>query len=215
MTAASRCAVMAVLAWACAAPALGQPSEHAYVQGLAGSTFGRLTDAVYGGAAGIRVADNFEVTGEIGHLRDARSEALERSLDSAEARIRASIAAQFRQAFTIDFDARAPAWYGIGGVRYLLPRIARVRPFAEGNVGMAKIEPRVRLRVNDEDLSSEVSHLVSQVSDDSHVAVGAAGGVALDLVGPLRAEVAYRYLRVLADEAIDISRIHAAVGVRF
>ena len=140
------------------------------------------------------------------------------SLKATEAKIRADNARQFGTEFPVEFDARVPAWYGFGGVRFSpLPSAGKVSAFLEGGIGTARLRPEVHLTVNGEYLDTEAAALTG-IDDDTQqlgIAGGGGGGVAVQLWKRLRIEGGYRYMRLFGDAKANINRVHVGVGWGF
>jgi opacity protein-like surface antigen len=193
-----------------------QSSERAYVQGIVGAAFAAETDVIYGGSVGVPVANHVELFGEIGRLRNAIGPDLSDRLAASEAAIRASTTAQFGQEFTVDFDARVPTWYGIGGIRYVWPVRGTLRPYVEAAAGFARLDPEVHLSINSQPLDAEAAGLTGIGPDLQRIESAAAGGAGVSFTfWRIRVEGGYRYMRIFGDDAVNVHGVHAGVGWRF
>ena len=123
-----------------AAPASAFAQTHAYVNGAGG--FATTTDGTSGdvlGEAGVRVAPNLFVFGDVGRFHNLQPSAVQPAIDTT---------VQTLSAIGVDVTSTSsvPAWYTSGGVRYQIPTRARVTPYVFTSVGMARLTPRATRR---------------------------------------------------------------------
>ena len=160
-------------------PARGAAQDEArgYTVGLAGTTRAVESDQNYAGLGAWRLNHRVELFGEIGWMRNVIGEDLSDQLKITEAKIRADNARQFGTEFPVEFDARVPAWYGFGGVRFSpLPSAGKVSAFVEGGIGAARLRPEVHLTVNGDSLDAEAAALTGIDGDTQQVGTLAGGG---------------------------------------
>jgi len=189
-----------------------------YIVGLAGTTRAVESDQNYAGLGGWRLNQRFDLFGEIGWMRNVIGQELSDQLKITEAKIRADNARQFGTEFPVEFDARVPAWYGFGGVRFSpLPSAGKVSAFVEGGIGAARLRPEVHLTVNGDSLDAEAAALTGIDGDTQQVGTlaGGGGGVAVQLWKRIRIEGGYRYMRLFGDAKTNINRVHVGAGWRF
>ena len=198
-----------------AASSLAQTRDRGYVQGIGGVASTSVTDGVFAGAAAVRATDRLHVFGEIGHLRNGIWTSLDDELAATGAAITDQIAAQFGDGTTATFDARVPTWYGLGGARFLGPRLGALETYLEGGIGFARLRPEVRLNVGDQRLDSEVERLLSLEGERSELMSAAGAGVAFRIAGPIRVEAGYRFSRIHGDQPVNVNRVHAGLGFAF
>ena len=201
-------------------PARGaaQDDGRGYVVGLAGMARAVESDQNYAGLAAWRLSHRFELFGEIGWMRNVIGQELSDQLKITEAKIRADNARQFGTEFPVEFDARVPAWYGFGGVRFSpVPSAGKFSAFLEGGVGAARLRPEVHLTVNGDSLDAEAAALTGIDGDTQQVGTlaGGGGGLAVQLWKRIRVEAGYRYMRLFGDAKTNINRVHVGAGVTF
>ncbi|HJR58022.1 MAG TPA: outer membrane beta-barrel protein [Vicinamibacterales bacterium] len=210
--AAGACAL--VVAWA--APAAGQDSPpRGYVQGLAGSANTSVTDSVFGGGAAFRVANRIEAFGELGKLRNGIWKELDAELATAGDDIRRQIATQFGTEASVDFDARVPIWYGVGGVRLRGPGLGPLGTYGEAGIGFARIRPEIHLTVEGANLDAEAGRLLILDDDRSELLSAVGAGISCLILRVVRIEGGYRYSRIHGDVPVNVHRVHGGLGLAF
>lgn len=199
------------------AVAAAQEAPRGYVQGVVGTAMTEETDSAYAGLGAWRVNRWLDVFGEVGRLRNAINSDLSDRLAAAEAAIRASNQTQFNTAFPVVFEPRVNVWYGLGGVRFHGPSFGRLSTYAEGGLGGARTEPRVRLTVNGENLDNEAAAIVGfgDGTQQLEILAGAGGGLAVQVWKHIRIEGGYRYMRIFGDAKTNINRVHVGAGWTF
>jgi opacity protein-like surface antigen len=197
--------------------AAAQDEPRGYIQGVAGTARTEETDSAYAGLGAWRVNRWFEVFGEVGRIRNVINSDLSDRLAAAEAAIRASNQTQFNTAFPVVFEPRVNLWYGLGGLRLRGPSAGPLSTYAEGGLGGARTDPRVRLTVNGENLDNEAAAIVGfgDGSQQLEILAGAGGGVALQVWKHIRIEGGYRYMRIFGDAKTNINRVHVGAGWNF
>ena len=201
-------------------PARGaaQDEGRGYIVGVAGTSRAVESDQTYAGLGGWRLNQRFELFAEVGWMRNVIGQDLSDQLKLTEAKIRADNARQFGTEFPVAFDARVPAWYGFGGVRFSPVRSAgRLSAFIEGGVGAARLRPEVHLTVNGDSLDSEAAALTGIDGDTQQVGTlaGGGGGLAFQPWKRIRLEGGYRYMRLFGDARTNINRVHVGAGWTF
>jgi opacity protein-like surface antigen len=113
-----------------------------------------------------------------------------------------------------EFEAKAPAFFGTAGLRYLIPTGSAARPYVQGGVGFANIA----LKIEEIDLGDVTDDLVDEgyLDDDSinKLALEFGGGVMVPL-GAAYLDVGYRFMKLMDAEEVNISRAYGGFGVRF
>jgi opacity protein-like surface antigen len=190
---------------ALAASTYAQNLPRAYVQGVAGPTFGTEASTVFAGGVGIRVGRSFQITGEIGRMQNVLPKSVQGEADALAAELQAETGS------SVSVKTRARALYGTGGVRWLAPSRGPVHPYLGLTAGVAHVRPRVSATVDGVSLGVDVS-------DESMTKplVGLGGGVTVDMGTRVAVELGYQYNRIFTPEpAIDTSRVVAAFLLRF
>jgi hypothetical protein len=193
-----------ILAVAGAVPASAQ-NERGFVRGLGGVTFGTAeTSAIYGGGGGLAIGPGLQITGEFGRIEDV----LPAELKDALALVSALLSLQL--GLPVTFDATAPTYYGLAGVRYSVPR-GRLRPFAEAQGGLAHITFDVDATVAGIDVSRELEDEAGIASGDDFL-LGLGGGIVVMFTDRVGFEAGYRYGRIFTDDpAININAVYGAI----
>lgn len=213
-----RAALIAICALAClAAPRPTAAQARGYVQGFGGVTFATETDGVYGGGVAIAVGRGIDVFGEAGWMRNAISSAASDRVNEVEGGIRTSVAFQFGPSVPVEFRARVPAYYGLGGVRVRGPRAGRLATYIEGGFGVARLDPQLRLTVNGDSLDREAGTLTGITTRETRdeLIASAGAGVSVSPFTRIRLEAGYRYIRIMGDDGVNVSRLHAGIGYVF
>ena len=197
--------------------AAAQDAPKGYIEGLGGAAHTEEIDTLYAGLGAWRINDRLDVFGEVGRMRNAIGVDLSLRLKAVEAQIRASNTAQFGSTFPVVFEARVPAWYGFGGVRFHGPSAGRLTTYLEGGAGSARLDPKVFLSVNGENLNAEAAALTGIQEGDQQLEflAGGGGGVAVQLWRRIRIEGGYRYMRMFGDAKANINTVRAGAGWTF
>jgi opacity protein-like surface antigen len=204
------------LVLACSDPAGAQQSApRGYVQGLAGSATASVTDSLFGGGAAIRVTDRIDAFGEMGRLRNGIWKALDTEVSEAGDAIRRQVGSQFGTEASVDFDARVPAWYGVGGARLRGPRLGPLSTYGEAGIGFARLRPEVHLTIDGVNLNDEAGRLLALDEERSEVMSAVGAGISFRLLRFVRLEGGYRYSRIHGDQPVNVNRVHAGVGYAF
>lgn len=194
-----------------------QEAPNGYVVGSLGSARGAETDSAYAGLGAWRVNHGLELFGEIGRMRNAIGEDLRDQLAASEEAIRAFNERAFHSEFPIVYEARVPAWYGLGGVRARGPAAGPLRTYVEGGAGTARLDPQVHLTINGERLDAEVAAITGLGEGRQQLAflAGGGGGLAVEAWKHIRIEGGYRYMRLFGDAKTNINRVHVGAGWTF
>lgn len=197
--------------------AVAQDAPKGYLQGMAGGAHTEEIDTVYAGLGAWRINDRLDVFGEVGRMRNTIGPDLSLRLAAVEAQIRASTSAQFGSTFPVAFEARVPAWYGLGGVRLRGPAAGRLSTYVEGGAGTARLDPQVHLSINGENLDAEAAALtgLQEGRQQLEFLAGGGGGVAVHLWQRIRLEGGYRYMRMFGDAKANINSVRFGAGWTF
>jgi opacity protein-like surface antigen len=213
-------AVLLVLA---AVPAYAQhPDVYA---GLAGG-FAVSPDGTSGdllGEVGVRIAPHLSVFGDIGQFHNLQPSKLQPSVDAVTSTLAAG-------GLSVTGEARVPAWYSMGGLRWTMPVNSRVSPYVFGGAGIARLTPTASFTyasgtlvgaiappVSGDDVTSQIVSLGDFTQPPSSTAfMYAFGGGVESPIGPhLLATVGYRLSRVEADTPVNAQSVTFGVGYRF
>jgi opacity protein-like surface antigen len=204
----------AIVALMTVRPAAAQ--ERGFVQGMAGLTFGTETSTVFGGGFGVNVAPSFQITGELGYMRNILPKFIQDDANEAARGIEELILLIFRERVDVRVDAKAPAFYGMAGGRFIAPT-GRVRPFVGASAGFAHVSPEVRLELDDEDVTEDAidEGFLDRPESVSKFLMTAGGGVTINAGRAVAIDIGYTWMRIFATQGINVNRAYAAVGYRF
>src|SRR5215471_3325810 len=126
-------AAMLVLA---AAPSFAQqqhPDMYArFAGGFAVSPDGTSGDLL--GEVGVRVAPHLSVFGDIGQFHNLQPSQAQPAVDAVTSTLA-------NGGLSVTGEARVPAWYGLGGLRWTMPVNTHVSPYVFGGAGFARMKP--------------------------------------------------------------------------
>lgn len=215
--------LVCVIVFAClSAPAFAQ-SERGYVAGSGGFA---VTPETTSGAvqieAAVRVAPHLLVFGDLGQFHDLQPSDVQPAIDAATEQLSTT-------GLNTIGTGRVPALYSLGGVRYELPLVRGVMPYALGGVGFARLSPTATFTYSSGTLFDGASGTVgqditSQVETSGSFAVPAAstafmyalgGGVQIPVFGAWTADVGYRFSRIAANTPVNAQGVTFGVGYRF
>jgi opacity protein-like surface antigen len=195
--------------------------ERAYVKvsgGVAVSPDVTSGDIV--GEAGVRVAPNLFVYGNVGQFHNLQPSLVQPAVDVTDALLSAN-------GVDVTGTARTPAWYTMGGVRYVVPTHG-VSPYVFGSAGFAHLMPTAEFTYNSgtlgdltpvagQDVTQQLVSLgeYTQPSSSNAFMFSAGGGVEMPVAPRVTVDVGYRLSRVNADTPLTAHSIIAGVGYRF
>jgi len=193
-----------------------------FVEGAGG--FAVSPDATSGdvvGQAGIRIARNLLVVGDIGRFRNLQPSTLSPAVDATTALLST-------QDLQLTGTARVPAWYALGGVRYEMPMGRRLTPYVFAGGGFARLTPTAQFLyssgtlpgatpVPGDDVTSQIVALgdFTQPAATTKPMIGLGGGVELPIERHLALDVGYRWSRVHTDTPVNAQSVTFGLGVRF
>lgn len=193
-----------------------QDDRRGYVEAIVGTARAIETDSAYAGLGAWRLNSRVQIVGEAGRMRNAIGRDLTDRLAAIKAAIVATNTLRFGTAFPVVFEARVPAWYGLGGVRVEGPPAGALSTYLEGLAGPARLDPQVHLTVNGENLDGEVDALtgLGEGRQQLEFLAGVGGGAAWN-IRRIRIEAGYRYMRLFGDAKTNINRVHLGAGWTF
>jgi opacity protein-like surface antigen len=209
--------VLTVLMVLLPAIAAAQDGPRGYIVGSVGVASAVETDSAYAGLGAWRINPRVHIFGEVGRLRNAIGDDLSDQAALVEDEIVANNQQTFNSEFPVVFEARVPTWYGLGGVRIAGPSGNRFSTYFEGGAGTGRLDPRVHLTINGENLDSEAEAITGLGRGTQELAflTGLGAGVGVDLWKRIRIEGGYRYMRFFGDAKVDINRVHVGAGWTF
>jgi opacity protein-like surface antigen len=217
----STCVVLLALASMPAAPALAQ-TDRAYVGGAGGfSITSSDTSGQLVGEAGIRVAPNVFVYGNIGQFHNLSSSQLQPAIDDETATL-------LNSGLTVTGTATMPTWYTTGGVRVQIPMHSRVTPYIFGGAGLAHMMPTAHFTYSSgtllgatpnpgDDVTSQIVSLgdFTQPAASNALMISAGGGIEAAVAPNLTLDVGYKLSHVGADTPINAQSVMFGFGYRF
>jgi len=204
-------AVLVVAATALPAFGQGTGSPRGFVGGMAGVTFGTVTDSGLAGQFGMRIGGGLHIVGEVGRLQDVLPKELSDKIDNL------IDLAEDQTGLPVTVDVGAPATYGMGGLRWSPVSKGRVFPFVEGGLGVGHVRLKLELKVAGVDMSDEVwEQLDDEDTKITKLLMGLGGGVNVRLNDTASIDVGYRYFRVFTgDPVVHTSMVYGAVKYSF
>jgi opacity protein-like surface antigen len=187
-----------------------------YAEFTFGATAGHTTGALVGGEFGWPLNLTWDVFFEAGRMFNTKPA----SMDSS-----AGVIADYLIAVagSASYEAKQPATYLDGGVRYKFPPTGRFDPYIEGALGGAHVARNVTFIVNGASQSSQ------QLLDNYGVQLGTdlsgtetkpiltfGVGSRFRISNSLFGDVSYRYGRIfLAEAGLNTNRLQFGVGLKF
>jgi opacity protein-like surface antigen len=194
-----------------------QTPERGFVQGIGGLTFGTETAPVFGGGFGVNLGPNFQITGEFGTMRNILPTWVQDDLDDGAAAIEELVHFLVGQRVDVGIDASAPAFYGMGGGRFIASTAGTARPYVGASVGFANVSPEVRLELEGEDVTDEAidDGFIDRMGSFTDLLLAVGGGVNIAVSESVAIDVGYNFTRIFANQGINVHRVAAGVGYRF
>jgi len=213
--------ILAAIVAAVPAAAFAQASK-AYVNGAGGfSTSAEGTSGDVLGEAGVKVARNLYVFGNVGHFHNLQPSEVAPAVNSAASTL-SSIGVD------VTGTARVPAWYTDGGVRAQIPAFSHLIPFVFGSAGVARLTPDATFSYTSgtlggstptagDDVTSQVVALgeFTQPAATSALMISAGGGVEAPIARRVVVNASYRYSHINADNPLHTQGLTFGVGYRF
>jgi opacity protein-like surface antigen len=190
-------------------PIAKQRRYRGYALGIGGLTFQSETSGLFGGEFGGNVTADLQIYGQVGRMINALPKSFQEDVDNAASLLTYLTGDRWK------FDAKLPATYFGGGVKYLVPTGTAVRPFAIGGVNGGSF----KASVNEIDLGEVVDDLVDYgyLDEDDVKATKfgfEVGGGLMIPVGAMQFEAGYRFMKFV-DTEIEVSRFVVGFGTRF
>ena len=217
--------IMCVAAFiATAAPPLFAQTERGYVAASGG--FAVSPDTTSGNAVGeigVRVAPHIVVFGDVGQFHDVQPSAVQPAIDATTSFLSQS------SGLNVTGTGRVPALYSIGGIRYELPRGARLEPYVLGGIGVARMNPTAAFSYANGPLPDGSTPSVGDDVTPQIVAAGdftlpaattafmytLGGGVGIPVTRNWIVDAGYRFSRINADTPLNVQGVNFGVGYRF
>jgi opacity protein-like surface antigen len=214
--------IAAAISAVTAAPAAAQ-TDRAYVSGFGGFTVSPdTTSADALGEVGVRIAPRLFAFGDIGQFHNLQPSTLQPTVDS-------TVGTLGSQGLIVTGNARVPAWYGLGGLRYDIPSRGRVLPYVSGGIGFARLTPSAQFVYSSGTLpdgSTPVSgdDVTSQLITAGDFTTPAAtnafmfslgGGVSVPVARQWFVDAGYRFARIQADTPVNANGATFGVSYRF
>jgi opacity protein-like surface antigen len=213
--------IFALLATMPAASAFAQ-TDRAYIGGAGG--FAVTSDNTSGqlvGEAGIRVAPNVFVYGNVGQFHNLAPSQLQPSIDDETTTL-------LNSGLTVTGTSTMPAWYTTGGVRVQIPMHSRVTPYVFGGAGVAHLMPTAHFTYSSgtllgatpnpgDDVTAEIVALgdFTQPATSNALMISAGGGIEADIAPHMALDVGYKLAHIGADTAINAQSVMFGFGYRF
>jgi opacity protein-like surface antigen len=203
------------------AAALAQ-TPRAYVD-LSGG-FAVTSDTTSGnvlGEAGVRVAPDLFVFGDLGRFQNLQPSLFQPAVDATTTTLSTG-------GLSVTGVARVPAWYSMGGLRFVIPTGSRVSTYLFGGAGFARISQTATFTYTSGTLPGSTpavgdditSQLVSigdyvQPAPTTSMMVAFGGGIEAPVAPHLVLDVGYRVAHVSTDTPINAQSVTFGFGYRF
>jgi hypothetical protein len=208
-------AVAAVLLWAAPAAAQAPPDPTRwYIGGMAGGQAVQTLGGQVGGELGVRLNDRVEIFGEAAWLQNVVTR---RRIQTAQ-----TVASflQQTQGGTASATINAPAGYGGAGVRVMLTDGGSLRPYAVGEVGMARVTLRPAFMLGGTNVTTQLPQYGVTLGSDltgqfTKAAFGAGAGVLVPR-GTWYIDASLRLTSIRTDgQPTNVIRVGVGIGRRF
>jgi hypothetical protein len=181
--------------------------DRAYVAAVGGLTFQAETAGLFGAEAGFHVTRDLVVFAQGGRMLDVLPRSVRDDLDAA---------VETLEAFTgrpWNFEAQVEAAYFGGGIKYLLPTGTGLRPYIVAGIGGVNYKGSLEERELGDVLDQAIALGVVDEDDvrGTEVAYEVGGGISASS-GRAQLDAGYRLMNV---KGVNISRLAAAIGIRF
>jgi len=197
-------------------------SPRAYVSaggGIVATGDGTSGDAI--GEAGVRISPNLFLFGNVGRFNNLASSSVQTAADG--------VASDFAAAgLNLNATSTVPAWYSLGGVRYVIPARARVSPYVFGGAGFAHLMPQDKFTYSSgtllgaspnagDDVTAQLVSLgeFTQPATSNAFMFSTGGGVEIPVARSIGVDVGYRLSRIGGDTPFTAHSFTAGVGYRF
>jgi hypothetical protein len=201
----TRASVVALFTLAVMTPTVTLAQSRAAVGGFGGLSLNALRSQPpsLGGTVTVNLTPGIQIVGEVGRIGNVMPTLASTVFSLAQT------------------DLRASAFYGEGGVRFLVGPGANVTPYAEATAGIARLEvSSARLGAIGNAATAFALGLVGR-----NTPMAGAGGGILVRGGPIVFDVGYRYKQLFANDVMrtvlglgqpmQTHQLRAGIGVRF
>lgn len=189
--------------------------ETGYAEGIAESAFGNVTSQSFGAEVGLNRGPRLRIIVEVGRVGDSAAASL-----GARAQLVAS-ALTSAQSAAVTYSVRQPVFFGLGGVRYMIPYDESFEPYVLGAVGFARVKRDVSWTVGGTDVTTTIATYGVALGSDlagtsTNLMWSGGAGVLWNVRTTVFFDLQYRYGRVSDEgQGININRVGAGIGVRF
>ena len=207
-----------------AGPVFAQTTQDQRAYVTAGGGVAISSDATSGDVAfeaGMRIAPNLFVFGNIGQFHNLQPSQLQPTVDSTDLTLAAS-------GLTVNGTARVPALHAVAGLRYEIPTSKGFSPYVLGGIGFARLSPTAQFTYQSgtltgftptvgEDVTTQLESLgdYTQPASSTAFMFTLGGGVDVPVAPHLMVDVGYRVSRVSADTPVSANSFVAGFGYRF
>jgi opacity protein-like surface antigen len=190
-----------------AATAEAQPMQGT-VRGFGGVTFMSETAGIVGMSVGVQVRPRLEIFAEGGRLTNVLPHSLQRDLDDVARSFGNYYGAPLR------IDGRAPAVYGLAGVRLSHQVGTRARIYIDAGAGSARGTSDISARAGGRDVSTSVVAALGIKKSETGGLIAAGGGFMVEVTRRLGFEMGYRFMRIFTDDP-RINTANMSAGLRW
>ena len=192
----------------------GAAEAQGYVEGIAQATFGNVTSQSYGAEVGFTIWQTMQLFGQFGHMGNVATEGI-----SQNAQLIAGALATLQPA-PVTYSVKQPVTFYGGGVRYpVVVNDSKVRPYALGGFGAARVKNDVTFQLAGTDATNAISQYVTLGTDLSGTVtkpmLTLGGGVAWPAWERLVVDFQYRYDRIFTEGGFNVSRAGLGLGITF
>jgi opacity protein-like surface antigen len=173
------------------------------------------------GEAGVRVAPNLFVFGNLGRFENVAPSAFQQTVDATSATLATG-------GLAVTGTARVPAWYTMGGVRWIVPTSTRIAPYVFGGAGLAHLTDAATFTytsgtlagatpIAGDDVTQQLISLGDYVQPASSNAfmLSFGGGVQVPAAPHLVVDVGYRVSRLSTDSPFNAQSVTFGFGYKF
>ena len=179
------------------------------------------TSSLVSGEAGIDVGHNLFVFGDLGRFRNVEPSTFQQTVDAATTSLATG-------GLNVTGTAQVPAWYTMGGLRYVIPASSRVSPYVFGSAGFARVSQTAQFTYTSgtlpgstpttgDDVTSQIVQLGDfvQPTPTNAFMFAFGGGVQSPIAPHLLFDVGYRVARISTDTPFNAQSVTFGFGYRF
>ena len=206
-----------------AAPSYAQHADvyARFAGGFAVSPDGTSGDVL--GEVGVRITPHLSVFGDLGQFHNLQPSQAQPAVD-------ALVSTLADGGLSVTGEARVPAWYSMGGLRWTMAVNPHVSPYVFGGAGFARMTPTATFTyssgtlvgaltppVSGDDVTSQIVSLgdYTQAPASTSFMYALGGGVEAPIAGNLVADIGYRVSRVSSDTPVTAQSVTFGVGYKF